>query len=61
MKEIDILKRRLEREKLARKQAEAILEKKALELYAANEELRKLNESLELPSSMKRSEYYNNS
>jgi len=47
MKEIDILKRRLEREKLARKQAEAILEKKALELYAANEELRKLNESLE--------------
>ncbi|MFK7978337.1 MAG: response regulator [Saprospiraceae bacterium] len=47
MKEIDVLKRRLERERLARKQAENILEKKALELYAANEELRKLNESLE--------------
>ena len=47
MKEINVLKRRLERERLARKQAESILEKKALELYAANEELRKLNESLE--------------
>jgi len=47
MKEIDVLKRRFERERLARKQAESILEKKALELYAANEELRKLNESLE--------------
>lgn len=47
MNEIEILKRRFERERSARKQAEGILEKKALELYAANEKLRKLNESLE--------------
>jgi len=40
-------KRRLERERLARKQAESILEAKALELYYANEQLRQLNENLE--------------
>jgi len=40
-------KRRLERERLARKHAESILEAKALELYHANEELRQLNENLE--------------
>ncbi len=47
MKELELLKRKLEREKAARKQAEQILEAKALELYTANESLRKLNESLE--------------
>lgn len=47
MDELQVLKRKLEREKKARKQAEAILEKKALELYHTNERLQKLNESLE--------------
>ncbi len=47
MNEIDVLKRRILRERMARKEAEAILEKKALELYKANEDLRQLNESLE--------------
>jgi len=47
MSELDLLKRKLEREKAARKQAEQILEAKALELYTANESLRKLNENLE--------------
>ncbi len=47
MSELDLLKRRLEREKAARRQAEAILEKKALELYDANEQLQHLNENLE--------------
>ena len=45
--ELDILKKRLEREKQARLQAEKILEEKALELYQANVKLRELNESLE--------------
>ena len=45
--ELEVLKRRFERERKARKQAEAILESKALELFRANEELRALNESLE--------------
>lgn len=47
MNETDILKRRILRERLARKEAEAILEQKALELYEANDELKKLNENLE--------------
>lgn len=47
MDEIGLLKRRILRERTARKEAEAILEKKALELHLANEKLRKLNESLE--------------
>lgn len=47
MDEIQILKRRLARERNARKQAETILEEKALELFNANEKLRKLNEDLE--------------
>ncbi|MEZ4932857.1 MAG: PAS domain S-box protein [Saprospiraceae bacterium] len=46
-KEISLLKRRLAREINSRKQAEAILEQKALELYHTNQELRSLNESLE--------------
>ncbi|MFZ4635581.1 MAG: PAS domain-containing protein, partial [Saprospiraceae bacterium] len=47
MNEIDLLKRRLERERQSRKQAEAILEEKALELYHVNNELKALNEGLE--------------
>ncbi len=48
MNEIDILKRRIERERQARKQAEVILEQKAMELFNANTELRTLNEVLEI-------------
>lgn len=40
------MNRRLQREISSRKQAEAILEQKALELYRANDELRSLNEGL---------------
>ncbi|MGB0806806.1 MAG: PAS domain-containing protein [Salibacteraceae bacterium] len=47
MSEVDILKRRLHREIEARKQAENILENKALELYLTNEKLRELNSSQE--------------
>ena len=47
MTEIELLRRKLEREQKARKQAEAILEQKALDLFHANEELRQLNEHLE--------------
>ncbi len=45
--EIEILQRRLQREIAARKEAEAILEKKALELFHSNEQLQQLNLSLE--------------
>lgn len=45
--EVEILKRKIEREKKARQQAEKLLEGKALDLYQANENLKKLNESLE--------------
>jgi len=47
MEENEILRRRIEREQKARKQAEEILEAKALELYEANRQLRDLNENLE--------------
>ena len=47
MEDLNLLKRKLEREKLARKQAEQILEAKALELFRANDALTKLNEGLE--------------
>ncbi len=47
MDEIAILKRRIKRERMARKEAEKLLETKALALYHANEELRKLNDDLE--------------
>ncbi len=47
MSELDILQRRLQREIGARKEAENILEKKALELYLSNEKLRELNNSQE--------------
>lgn len=48
MSEIEVFKRRYERERQARLQAEAILEQKAIELFHVNYELRQLNESLEL-------------
>ncbi len=48
MIDIDILKRKLDRERKARKQAESILEKKALELYQANLELKQFNDELEI-------------
>lgn len=47
MDDIEQLNRRLVREKTARKQAEVILEIKALALYNANEQLQHLNENLE--------------
>jgi PAS domain-containing protein len=47
MEETELLKRRIEREQKARKQAEEILETKALELYEANKRLLNLNENLE--------------
>lgn len=47
MQEIEILKRRVERERKARLEAESILEDKALQLYQVNEQLRHLNENLE--------------
>lgn len=46
-KEAEILKRTLQREKQARKQAEFLLEKKAYELFVSNEELKSLNQGLE--------------
>ncbi len=55
-KEIEILKRRLERERAARKQAESILESKAKELYEVNQSLESLvkNRTLQLRQSEKR-------
>ena len=44
----NILKRALTREKLARKQAEKILESKSLELFETTLELKKANEKLEI-------------
>ncbi len=46
-KNLDALKRILERERKSRKAAEAILEEKSRELYHLNESLKTLNESLE--------------
>ncbi|MGH6917303.1 MAG: histidine kinase dimerization/phospho-acceptor domain-containing protein, partial [Geminicoccaceae bacterium] len=47
MSEIKQLKRRLERERRARKEAEAIAEEKTREIYEANLHLRRLNDRLE--------------
>lgn len=47
MENIEVLKRRLEREIRARKEAEEILEAKSRELYEANRKLQDLNLSLE--------------
>jgi signal transduction histidine kinase/CheY-like chemotaxis protein len=45
--EVEQLKRRLERERRARKEAEAIAEEKTREIYEANLRLRRLNDRLE--------------
>lgn len=45
--EVALLKRAIERERLARKQAEKIIEEKSLELYFKNNELTALNNDLE--------------
>ncbi len=45
---VDILERALERQKNARKEAEKILENKSLELYNTSQELKQVNEKLEL-------------
>jgi len=47
MEQVEILKRKLERSIQARKDAETILEKKALELFEANNKLLALNQNLE--------------
>jgi signal transduction histidine kinase/CheY-like chemotaxis protein len=47
MEEIEALKRRLERERAARKQAESIAEQKTREIFLANQELLKLTGHLE--------------
>lgn len=46
-KELELIKRKLAREVAARKEAELLLEKKALELYHSNEQLKKFNSKLE--------------
>ena len=45
--DLELLQRRFDRERLARKAAEAALEQKSLELYEANEKLRQANQQLE--------------
>lgn len=45
--ELDVLRRQLEREKKARKEAEQIAEQKTREIYYVNQELRQLNDQLE--------------
>lgn len=45
--ELNIIKRRFERERLARKEAERILEQKSLELYETNQKLFSLNNELQ--------------
>ncbi|MHA6480871.1 hybrid sensor histidine kinase/response regulator [Paenibacillus sp. strain BS8-2] len=47
MNEIEVLRRQLERERRARKDAEQIAELKTRELYTTNQELRMLNDQLE--------------
>ena len=42
-----LLERRFERERLARKQAEQLLEEKSRELYVTNQDLRELADNLE--------------
>ena len=48
MSEIELLKRMLEREKRARKEAEALMEEKSCELYGVNQGLRKMAQELTL-------------
>lgn len=47
MQDIEVLRRQLEREKKARKEAEQIAEQKTREIYYVNQELRQLNDQLE--------------
>ena len=47
MESLEVVLRQLERERLARKEAERILEEKSLELYYSNKQLLELNNSLE--------------
>ncbi len=47
MDEVTMLRKKLERERLSRKEAERLLEEKALQLYFSNEKLRQLNTDLE--------------
>ena len=47
MQDVERLQKRLERERQARKQAEAIAEEQKRELYQANLELQRLNAKLE--------------
>ncbi len=54
--ELELLKKRFERERKARIQAETILEQKALELFESNQNLLKLNQSLEIQINEKISE-----
>lgn len=54
--EVEILKRTLARERIARKQAEEILEKKSQELYFLNQKNKKANEKLEALLKVKNSE-----
>ncbi|EAS20799.1 PAS domain S-box protein [Nonlabens mediterrranea] len=54
--DVEILKRALERERAARKQAEKILEQKAAELYELTQKLRHSNEKLEVLIDEKTSE-----
>lgn len=54
--DIEILKRAIQREKLARKQAEKILEDKSRELYLITQELKDTNEKLEEQVGTKESE-----
>jgi PAS domain S-box-containing protein len=53
MSTLELLKKQLEAERVARSQAEVILEQKTLELYNANQHLHFLNESLALKISEK--------
>lgn len=55
--ELDLYKKALKREKSARKEAEQILESKALELYEANQALHSLNKDLEKKLTEKLQEY----
>ena len=59
-KELEILKRKLERTLLARKEAEKLLEIKSLELYASNKELQDLNNKLEILVEERTKELKNN-
>jgi phosphoserine phosphatase RsbU/P len=46
MSELDILKKKISREKLSRQEAETLLEQKSLELYYAQQQLKKANEEI---------------